>query len=141
MKAASAMRKKLEDELREWKIQLERELDEALKRLQEEDIARKELEEENGRIQQELIESKRQLKLISTDYKTKLQVESDEKRQLTDAVRRLQNEVEDGKRALQQTEKSRAESSRQREAEIQEWKKMVEARLAESMKKMAGKHC
>ncbi len=83
-----AMRKKLEDELKEWKSQLEKEIEKSMKKLEEEDHARKELEALNIQYQHELAENKRQFKLLQTEYRAKVEVEQEEKRTLLDANRR-----------------------------------------------------
>jgi hypothetical protein len=87
-KSGLSMRKKLEDELRDWKSQLEHELEKSMKRLEEEDQARKELENVNVNLQHEIAESKRQIKLLQTEFKAKTEVEQEEKRTLLEANRR-----------------------------------------------------
>ena len=113
-KQGLAMRKKLEEELKDWKFQLERELEKAMKRLEEEDQVKQQLEAMNLTLTHEANEAKRQLKMMQSEYKAKLDVEMEDKRSLVEVNRKVQGEMEEVYRQLQQEERNRAEFVKQR---------------------------
>lgn len=90
MKMSVQTKRKLEEELSQWKSQWERELEQSMKRLEEENLAKIELEDTCSQLSQEVSDLKRQLKLLQSEYKTKFANESEEKRNLTENYRKLQ---------------------------------------------------